>query len=120
MSKTLKLVDENFKPKQSLKGIKERKLLDEIEELKERLEEEIKRIDELRDELEKFERNNHDDYEVIPRYEFEDIKRDEGILDDLNSIMEEIEITKWKKDVGIVTANDDLNDLYEQLQELKA
>lgn len=71
---------------------------DEIDELKERLEEETKRADELFDEVEKFERNNHEDYEVIARYEYQDIKRDIDLLEDFNSLIEDLKVTKERAD----------------------
>lgn len=114
---TIKLVTPDFKVKQSRKGITERKLLDEIEELKERLEEETKRADELFDQLEKFERNNHEDYEVIERYEYQDIKRDLDLLEDFNSLIDEVRITKDRANLGIAGQFEELEQLIEKVLE---
>lgn len=114
----LSLVDKKYKPKQSLKGIRERALLDEIEELKEQLEEAVKRGDELYDKVEQFETNSHPDYEVLDSGEYADIKRDEGVLDDLMSLQHDLEVARWRADLGIEYANDEMREIIEQLEML--
>jgi hypothetical protein len=112
----IKMVDENFKPFPIPAGVKERALLDEIEELKERLDEETKRADELFDKVEQFEKNNHPDYEVIDKYEYADIKRDEGILDNLVSLQEELTVARWRAELGIDNAKTEEREIIERME----
>lgn len=100
----MRLVD--IKPrKDSMQALKAR-----IEELEQALENERERAGILSDKLDTL-REEYDELETLQG-------EDSGKVEDTRYILDEIAIAKWRDDLGICTAKDELNNLYEELEEI--
>jgi hypothetical protein len=113
----LKIVDETFKPRKAHDNVI--KLLDEIEELKERLAEETRRADEFYDQLERLREGNDDEDILISRDEYSDLNAKECFHDEIVIIQNEVKEAMARQELGIITAKDELQAAIERLIEVE-
>jgi predicted nucleic acid-binding Zn-ribbon protein len=119
MSAKLTVVDEAFKPTRKRKNYSKelREALERIEELEQQvsdlesdLENERRRADEAVDGQETAEREGEVDRDRADSAE--------SRLSDVEYLLEERETLKWRADLGIAGAQEDLDNFHEQIQEI--